>query len=117
MKDKKLIPPGTYCYIPLGLIKEQDETTMACLTCPYWSLNDNQPEQCNGYCAYLEEGDWGNKHLALLWDMVKECGWDNFEDEELAQKETDWMQYMLDQGKVPADRIELVKKRIAGRMK
>jgi len=70
--------------------------------CPYWSRRDDKPEQENGYCAYLEKGDWDlNKEkrwrkvsmkngkevqgkwesaydigltMSLIWDMVKECG-------------------------------------------
>lgn len=31
------------------------------------------PEQENGYCSYLQKGDW-DLSLGLLWDQVKECG-------------------------------------------
>jgi hypothetical protein len=58
---EKRIPKGTYCYDENGL-------------CPWWSRNDDQPDQENGHCAYLEEGDWENPGLGLLWDQVKECG-------------------------------------------
>lgn len=53
---------GLYCYDENGL-------------CPYWSADTNKPRQENGYCAYLEVGDWEpDGWLSLLWDQVKECG-------------------------------------------
>jgi hypothetical protein len=58
-KDKSVIPEGQYCYDEFGV-------------CPYWSLDPTHPEQENGHCAYLEQGDWETG--GLLWDEVKECG-------------------------------------------
>ena len=92
-KDKKLIPTGYYCYTLLKNHKRH--------FCPYWSIKKDKLEQENGYCAYLEKGDWDiNKEvkwetldkngkkvkgklqsaneigfpMSLLWDSVKECG-------------------------------------------
>jgi hypothetical protein len=87
-KDTSVIPKGPYCYDENGV-------------CPYWSLNAYHHEQENGYCAYLERGDWemnddkkwrqtrknGEKvedaelqsaqeigiPMSLLWDQCKEC--------------------------------------------
>lgn len=42
-------------------------------TCPYWRVIEGQPEQANGYCDYLERGDFDDGTF-LLWDQVKECG-------------------------------------------
>jgi len=43
--------------------------------CPYWSIRDSKPAQGNGYCGYLEWGDWDMENsVTLLWDQVKECG-------------------------------------------
>lgn len=42
--------------------------------CPYWSRNPDKPYQENGYCSYLEQGDWEVEGLSLLWDQCKECG-------------------------------------------
>jgi len=90
-KDKKLIPKGVYCYDEKGV-------------CPYWSLRKDKPYQFNGYCSYLEKGDWelnkkyvmrgvwtnnkgevveGPKEfpLSLLWDQCKECGINDEVDE------------------------------------
>jgi hypothetical protein len=83
-KDKSIIPYGDYCYIweiepkiaPVvfrpGKIK----------CCPYWSRNLDKPEQEDGYCAYLEKGDWDLGPCSLLWDQCKECGV-NWDDEEM----------------------------------
>ena len=97
---KDLIPKGMYCYTRLknGKIK----------VCPYWKLRNNKPEQINGYCSFLKRGDWqltkeryeknpywincktGKKTkmkkgfpLSFLWDMVKECGINEYTEEEL----------------------------------
>jgi len=61
----KEIPRGSYCYERnvLGKIK----------CCPYWSIDPDRPEQMNGHCSYLDEGDWEGEGMSLLWDMVKEC--------------------------------------------
>lgn len=94
-KDKTLIPFGDYCYT----IKNGKQ-----INCPYWSLREDKPEQANGYCSFLEKGDWelnpiNNKQIkiirsadpekigksvtevlgedwptSLLFDQIKECG-------------------------------------------
>ena len=90
-KDKRKIPKGYYCYFDIHGKR-----------CPYWSIRKGKPKQNNGYCAYLEKGDWdlnkedkwqsvythkGKKdtygpsqtayeigfYMSLLWDQVKEC--------------------------------------------
>lgn len=60
-KDKSIIPVGQYCYDENGI-------------CPYWDINGSKPEQENGYCGYLEKGDWELDYFSLLWDQCKECG-------------------------------------------
>jgi len=57
-KDIDIIPKGMYCYVGK-------------LVCPYWSINSDYEEQNNGYCAYLDKGDWQDA-LGLLWDMCKD---------------------------------------------
>jgi hypothetical protein len=71
MKDKSKIPPGTYCYTT----QHYDRRTGVLKTnlCPYWSRNPNKPEQENGYCSFLEFGDWEAEGMSLLWDQVKMC--------------------------------------------
>lgn len=96
-KSTGVIPKGPYCYDDKGL-------------CPYWSEDLSRHEQENGYCSYLERGDWemnddkkwrvayvkdgeANHELqsghdlgipmSLLWDQCKECGInDDWEDED-----------------------------------
>ena len=59
MKNK--IPRGMYCYDENGI-------------CPYWSRRNGKPYQEDGYCSYMEMGDWEADHFfSLLWDQVKEC--------------------------------------------
>ena len=93
---EKYIPKGFYCY------------NITC--CPFWDMDKNKPEQENGYCHYLKRGDWdinpeiyegaifcygkGVKEdieglpLSLLWDQVKECGVNDYTDEELEEMNT-----------------------------
>jgi len=66
MKDTSFIPHGIYCYTWLRSGGTE--------VCPYWSKHDDKPHQMNGYCSYLERGDWGGQSLSLLWDQCKECG-------------------------------------------
>lgn len=96
-KDKRLIPKGLYCYSRI-------KATGIKGLCPYWSIRRGKPKQSNGYCAYLEKGDWDlnrevkweqtyNKKngirqrkgktmtaeeigipMSLIWDQCKECG-------------------------------------------
>ena len=95
-KDTSVIPKGFYCYD--GKYK-----------CPYWDVREDKPDQENGYCHYLEKGDWNvNKEkrynvrksdgtwgelesaeeigfpMSILWDQCKECdinyGIDNEEE-------------------------------------
>jgi hypothetical protein len=65
-KDKSLIPLGLYCYTHIGPGKYEP--------CPYWSIRKDKPSQENGYCEFLNIGDWMEEGGGLLWDSVKECG-------------------------------------------
>jgi hypothetical protein len=72
-KDKTLIPWGYYCYNNGRSDK-----------CPYWYFN-KEMEQLYGYqgaggCHYLETGDWEDNYASLLWDQVKECGENIYEE-------------------------------------
>jgi len=71
-KDTSVIPIGDYCYEPvisdfLGLGR------LVVKKCPYWRSIEGQPPQANGYCDYLEKGDFDGSTY-LLWDQCKECG-------------------------------------------
>jgi hypothetical protein len=86
-KDTSVIPKGMYCYT-------YDENGKY-KPCPYHELREDRPEQYNGYCLFLEQGDLelesemeltdektGEKikgdqlpfPVSLLWDGCKECG-------------------------------------------
>lgn len=68
----KVIPKGIYCYDKNGL-------------CPYWHLIQHLPNQLNGYCHLMKCGDWMELEeggTSLLWDQVKECGYNREEDSE-----------------------------------
>ena len=64
-KPENIIPNGEYCYRRLSSKKIE--------LCPYWSRDNSQPEQMNGYCHFLKRGDWESDELSLLWDQCKEC--------------------------------------------
>jgi len=68
-KDQSVIPRGYYCYDSKG-------------KCPYWQLREDKPNQENGYCKFMEKGDW-EMDIELLWDQCKECGINEYTDEEL----------------------------------
>mgnify|MGYP001183544399 CR=1 FL=1 len=58
-KDKRLIPFGDYCYT---------RRTRREKKCPYWSIRKGKPKMRNGYCAFLEKGDW-NINDEKVWTM------------------------------------------------
>ena len=93
-----IIPRGMYCYkTKTGKMEQNAEGIHfpRYRICPYWSKNKDKPNQCNGYCGYLKQGDWDIEKemtltnaktgevtkgdempfsVGLLWDQVKECG-------------------------------------------
>lgn len=80
-KDQSIIPKGHYCYERLEAVKDPTLIIPAKIEvinpCPYWSRRKDKPEQENGYCSYMDEGDWEDTSgmgLSLIWDQVKECG-------------------------------------------
>ena len=58
------IPTGNYCYNKNGV-------------CPYWEKHPEHGAQNDGYCVFLELGDWdadeNGMGFTLLWDQCKEC--------------------------------------------
>jgi len=69
MKYNKQIPKGIYCYDKNGL-------------CPYWDDFEHMEEQNSGYCHLLGRGDWEAEWFGLLWDLVKECGLNKYDEED-----------------------------------
>lgn len=72
-KDEKYIPPGPYCY---HFISGPDKKrgALKTLPCPYWDNNLDQKYQLNGYCHFIEKGDWEDDGTLILFDLCKECG-------------------------------------------
>lgn len=65
-----VIPAGCYCYDQNG-------------PCPYFDSSSKFDEQSNGFCWYLEKGDWMTKEEGgtfLLWDQCKSCGINDDDD-------------------------------------
>jgi hypothetical protein len=58
------IPDGMYCYT-----YRDDEY----YPCPFHNHNAEEEDQNDGYCAYLNMGDWMDKSSGLLWDQIKDC--------------------------------------------
>ena len=85
LKDRrtKHIPYGLYCY-------SVHNTKHGALLykCPYWSVDEDMPKQLNGYCSFLGEGDWDQKHISLLWDQCKECDVKDSKDHLILQEHT-----------------------------
>lgn len=73
-RAEALIPAGLYCYTVVDTPETNGTDRMRIKCCPFWEHRADQPEQENGYCRYLKQGDWEAKHWSLLWDQVKECG-------------------------------------------
>lgn len=45
-----------------------------CAGCPYVQTIPGKPDQNDGYCAYLDFGDWMTKlGFSMLWDGLKKC--------------------------------------------
>jgi hypothetical protein len=48
--------------------------------CPYWDLKGTRLAVGNGYCHFLEKGDFDyDPHMLHLWDELKACGINNRE--------------------------------------
>lgn len=105
MKDTSKIPEGHYCYVPdMEKNANRDENSGIYYTknCPYYSSIEDEGVIIP-YCKFIEEGGleneitekefdrlhkkygtsknvWDKYPLDLLWDQVKECGENKYED-------------------------------------
>jgi len=70
------IPYGDYCYTSLGF----KDGKYKIKPCPYWEYGEDDDGCSYGYCHYLEKKDY-----VLLWDMIKICGINELEDEQIKQ--------------------------------
>lgn len=66
------IPRGIYCYTIKYNEISKDGLSIKRKNCPYWNIHVDKPMQMNGYCHYLDRGDWEDG-LTFLWDQVKAC--------------------------------------------
>lgn len=82
--DTSVIPRGLFCYTAQG---EFEDGKMLIKTCPYWSIDESQPEHANGYCKFLKKGDWMEDGTWLVWDQIKACGINEEGNEELRGEE------------------------------
>lgn len=83
-KDSSIIPKGMYCYQVLSYPSAENNFKYNIKPCQYWSLRKDKLYQMNGYCSFIERGDWDLlTSFELLWDQVKVCG---INDEDFNEK-------------------------------
>ena len=97
-KGESVIPKGAYCYSNTRMSDRKTEEGLPIFDvdrCPYWDSDENRPDQYDGYCWFIEKGDWDLNSekewknqktgeiqtgdeiglpMGLLWDGCKECG-------------------------------------------
>jgi hypothetical protein len=72
-KDESLIPAGDYCYKFTG--EKTPDGFLAINVCPYWTWHTDKDYEQNGYCEFLNIGDWmDNGYITWLFDHQKICG-------------------------------------------
>lgn len=87
-KAETIVPEGDYCYGHTGQMTEitPKDGSRAMVPeaklCPYWKRRGDKPEQANGYCRLMKAGDWMPQpfRTVLLWDQVKECDINHYND-------------------------------------
>ena len=79
-EPEKWIPEGVYCYSPN--YDGDSIFDMTAYLCPFWDKDYDRPHQENGYCHYLNHGDWEDDYMSLLRDQCKECGINDYDDED-----------------------------------
>ena len=82
---RKRIPKNTcYCYIPkkaLKPCKKYPDGGYDVKLCPYWKKLKEKDKYGNAiyYCKYLKQKSEEYDPINLIWDMVKECGVNDYE--------------------------------------
>ena len=66
---ESVIPKGLYCYETLGFDGHTPSglPIMKTKVCPYWDIDEDRPKQMNGFCWFMEKGDWHDGGGGLLW--------------------------------------------------
>ncbi len=77
-----VIPVGSYCYKILSIDNQTGRIHID--LCPYHEYAIDKDDQDNGYCTLCNTADW--RDGTLLWDMVKECGYNEDLDEDLDEE-------------------------------
>lgn len=76
LKNKPIdkIPKGSHCFDGYGY-------------CQYWAIDFTRPKKKNGYCAFLDKGDWNLGDSSSLYDQCKICGVnESLEDNNIEKK-------------------------------
>ena len=95
-KNEKYIPPGSYCYEFIGAETPKDRIMPWAIYCPYREIIKDKPSQSNGYCHFLEQGDWEDGGTMLIWDGCKECGVYQSDDIDPTKQEMiDWAKEVI----------------------
>jgi hypothetical protein len=77
-KDKSIIPDNpSYCYKSIRQSKDNPDIFPITELCPYWRIAVDKPKTLDGYCLFLEEGDWQEDGTMALFDQLKNCGINN----------------------------------------
>lgn len=71
------IPKDTcYCYTPKKYVPRHNPEYYLIKLCPYWKRLKKKDKYGNAicYCKYLKQKSEEYDPSNLIWDMVKECG-------------------------------------------
>ena len=68
------IPEGPYCYTIKEVVTDEEHGVVVKTNlCPYWDEDNEKESQMNGFCWFLNKGDWEEDGTDLLWDQCKSC--------------------------------------------
>lgn len=102
------IPRGDYCYESEGTYTDENgHTRIKRKVCKYWEHHPEHGNHNDGYCSYLEVGDWmevdknawtnartgETNYMGLLWDQVKLCNHNPYTKEERLEQSRKWKEW------------------------
>jgi hypothetical protein len=81
MPRRDIIPRGERCFTKVPLTLNDGTKLFRICYCPYlfWR-SDEVVHNKEGYCKYLNRGDWDEAYSTMLWDCQKACN-ENYEEE------------------------------------